>query len=84
MLPVSQAVFTSTVCKLAHSSKRRNSFCLNDAATAHNTANHDTLFFEKDYCGRSMPFAAKKNAARRGLCTRYAPCHSREMKSNEN
>jgi hypothetical protein len=27
---------------------------------AANSTNHDTPFFEKDYCGRSIVFAARK------------------------
>jgi hypothetical protein len=44
---------------------------------AANSINHDTPFVEKDYCGRSIVFAAIKRPIlsrkkqRRGLCTRY-------------
>ena len=29
-------------------------------ARTHNSTNHDTPFIEKDYCGRSIVFAAKE------------------------
>jgi len=45
--------------------------------SAHNTANNDTPFVEKDYCGRSMPFGARRihlliGAKRHGVVCRDA------------
>jgi hypothetical protein len=32
----------------------------NEVATAYNSTNHDTPFVDKDYCGRSIVFAARE------------------------
>ena len=58
-------------------------------ATSHNTANNDTPFVERDYCGRSMPFGAKKidlliGAKRHGVVCRDVVRHVRPPQHRKN